>query len=209
MQIIELPPSFDGYAEHDHTGSGQEEVYVVLRGSGEIEIDGERLALDPETLVRVGATARRKIYSGPQGLRLLALGGVPGKAYKPPHFTELGAPDLRRLVPSRRIHELLLDPQCPFAVVLARIKVTRRRGPGPSRVITMEDLYRFAQGRLGDIPGLDERLDQFLTHAGARRRRILDPWAAPRRVVRRLLGRSNPERVCYELPDSLFSDLRT
>jgi hypothetical protein len=70
MQIIDLPPRFDGHPEHDHRGSGQEEVYVVLRGSGVVEINGELIAIDPETLVRVGPESRRKIYAGPLRRRL-------------------------------------------------------------------------------------------------------------------------------------------
>ena len=93
MQVIDLPPNLDQYPEHDHAEAGQEEVFWVVRGSGEIEIDGERQALDPEVMVRVGPAARRKIYSGPEGLRLIALGGVPGKAYEAPDVTQVGAPD--------------------------------------------------------------------------------------------------------------------
>jgi mannose-6-phosphate isomerase-like protein (cupin superfamily) len=93
MQVLDMPPDFENYPEHDHAESGQEEVYVVLRGSGEMEVDGERFAIDPETIVRVGAGARRKVYAGPQGIRLLALGGTPGQAYEPPELTELGAAD--------------------------------------------------------------------------------------------------------------------
>ncbi|HEV3230386.1 MAG TPA: hypothetical protein VGY97_12990 [Solirubrobacteraceae bacterium] len=93
MQILEMAPSEERYPEHDHAESGQEEVYVALRGGGEIEIDGERVPLDPEVLVRVGPASRRKIRSGPEGLRLLALGGAPGAVYEPPAVTELGAPD--------------------------------------------------------------------------------------------------------------------
>ena len=54
MQVIDLPPNAQQYSEHDHADSGQEEVFVVLRGSGEIEVDGERLALDPDTMICVG-----------------------------------------------------------------------------------------------------------------------------------------------------------
>ncbi len=31
LQVIDMPPSYDGYPEHDHAGDGQEEVYVVPR----------------------------------------------------------------------------------------------------------------------------------------------------------------------------------
>src|SRR5260370_15751470 len=91
MQVEEFPPNFDQYPEHSHSEDGQEEVYVVLRGSAEIEIDGERIALDPDTVVRVGPGVSRRIFSGPQGVRILALGGVPGSAYEPPDFTKIQA----------------------------------------------------------------------------------------------------------------------
>ena len=93
MQVIEMPPNFDQYPEHDHSESGQEEVYVVLRGSAEIDVDGERTTIDPETFIRVGPDARRKIHPGPEGVRLLALGGVRGGQYEAPELTQLGAPD--------------------------------------------------------------------------------------------------------------------
>jgi redox-sensitive bicupin YhaK (pirin superfamily) len=93
MQVIDMPPGAEQYPEHDHGHDGQEEVFVVLRGSGEIEIDGQRHAIDPETMVRVGADTRRKVWPGQQGMRLLALGGCPGKAYVAPEMSKLGAPD--------------------------------------------------------------------------------------------------------------------
>jgi mannose-6-phosphate isomerase-like protein (cupin superfamily) len=91
IQIIQLPPDFNDYPEHDHVDDGQEEVYLALGGSGSIEIDGERVELGPDVFVRVGPSARRKIFSGPDGLRILALGGAPGEAYKIKSFSELGA----------------------------------------------------------------------------------------------------------------------
>ncbi|HVE68280.1 MAG TPA: hypothetical protein VNB64_06840 [Solirubrobacteraceae bacterium] len=93
IQVMDLPPNLDQYPEHDHAESGQEEVFVVMRGSGEIEVDGERTALDPDVIVRVGPAATRKIWPGPDGMRVLALGGTPGVAYEPPDVTKLGAPD--------------------------------------------------------------------------------------------------------------------
>jgi mannose-6-phosphate isomerase-like protein (cupin superfamily) len=89
MQVIDLPPNYPDYPEHDHAEHSQEEVFAVLRGSGEIDVEGERVELNPDVIVRVGAAAKRKIYPGPQGLRLLALGGTPGAAYEIAEFTEL------------------------------------------------------------------------------------------------------------------------
>ena len=93
MQIIEMPPGYDGYPEHDHAETGQEEVYLVLRGSAELKVDGETVQLDPDTIIRVGPGAKRKIVPGDQGVRLLALGGTPGGVYEAPEITQLGTPD--------------------------------------------------------------------------------------------------------------------
>jgi mannose-6-phosphate isomerase-like protein (cupin superfamily) len=93
LQVMDLPPNLEAYPEHDHAESGQEEVFVTLSGSGEIELDGERVPLDPETMIRVGPGVRRKIWPGGDGMRVLALGGLPGAAYELVPVTELGAPD--------------------------------------------------------------------------------------------------------------------
>jgi Cupin domain len=93
MQVIDLPPNAYQYPEHDHSESGQEEVFVVLRGSGEMEIDGERHAMDPDTMIRVGPEPKRKIWPGEKGMRVLALGGCPGQVYSAPDVTKLGGPE--------------------------------------------------------------------------------------------------------------------
>jgi mannose-6-phosphate isomerase-like protein (cupin superfamily) len=87
--VLDFPPNFNDYPEHDHAEDGQEEVYAPLNGSGDIEVDGERIAISPEVIVRVGPASRRKLYSGPDGLRVLAMGAVPGKAYTINPNTEL------------------------------------------------------------------------------------------------------------------------
>ncbi len=93
LAVIDLPADFDGYPEHDHTHDGQEEVFVALEGAGEVEIAGERVPLDAETVVRVGPSERRRILAGPIGLRVLVIGAVPGAAYEAPEFSRLGASD--------------------------------------------------------------------------------------------------------------------
>lgn len=89
MQVVDMPPNYSDYPEHDHAESAQEEVFAVLRGSGEADIEGERVALNPDVLIRIGAATKRKIYAGPEGLRMLALGGTPGAVYEIVEFTEL------------------------------------------------------------------------------------------------------------------------
>jgi len=89
LQVLDFPPDATGHPEHDHAADGQEEVFAVLRGSGWIRIGGEEVELRPDVLVRVGPTEPRKIVSGPEGLRVLALGGVPGAAYEGKPISEL------------------------------------------------------------------------------------------------------------------------
>ncbi|HWP32768.1 MAG TPA: hypothetical protein VNL97_03365 [Solirubrobacterales bacterium] len=96
ISIEELEPGADEYPEHDHSEEGlggemfaqrpqqlgQEEVYVAVRGSGTLEADGETYPLDADHIARVGPAVKRKITAGPDGLRLLAIGATPGKAYE-------------------------------------------------------------------------------------------------------------------------------
>jgi mannose-6-phosphate isomerase-like protein (cupin superfamily) len=93
MQIIDLPPDFDGYPEHDHAGDGQEEVYFALRGGGEIEIEGERYPLDDEHVAKVGPGVKRKVWPGGDGVRVLIVGNVVDGPYEAPEVSKLGAPD--------------------------------------------------------------------------------------------------------------------
>ena len=57
-----------------HTHSEQEEVYVVLRGSGRIKIDDEIVELAEGDLVRVSPGAWRCTEAGADGMQLLAVG---------------------------------------------------------------------------------------------------------------------------------------
>jgi quercetin dioxygenase-like cupin family protein len=81
------------YPNHDHEHDGQEEVYVVLDGSAEFDIEGEKIDLEKGMAVRVAPDTKRHIAPGADGIRMLALGGVPGGLYKAPEFTELGGPE--------------------------------------------------------------------------------------------------------------------
>jgi mannose-6-phosphate isomerase-like protein (cupin superfamily) len=90
MQVIRLPADYSDYPEHDHAEDGQEEVYVALQGSGWIDIDGERVELDKDVLVRIAPSTKRRVHSGSQGLQMLVIGGCPGEPYKIAPFSELG-----------------------------------------------------------------------------------------------------------------------
>ncbi len=95
MNVIDFPPDAgEGvYPDHDHADVGEEEVYLAWNGSGILTVEGEDIALDQGTIVRVGPETKRKVRSGPDGLRLLVLGGVPGEAYERRERYRLGAPD--------------------------------------------------------------------------------------------------------------------
>ena len=84
--IMDLPPDYSTKS-HDESESGQQELYVALRGSGSVDIGGTSLALDPDHLVRVDAGTARVLSSGPDGLRVLCIGGVPGGVYEPPEWS--------------------------------------------------------------------------------------------------------------------------
>jgi uncharacterized cupin superfamily protein len=87
--IMDLPPNYSTKS-HDESESGQQELYVALRGSGSVDIAGARLLLDSEHLVRVDAGTARALSSGSQGLRVLCIGGVPGGIYTPPEWSAKG-----------------------------------------------------------------------------------------------------------------------
>ena len=96
VSVIDLETGAGTYPEHDHSEAGiggrmfanrpqqlgQEEVYFALRGSGTVEAAGSSYPLDVDHAVRVGQDVVRKVLPGPEGLRLLAIGGTPGQAYE-------------------------------------------------------------------------------------------------------------------------------
>ena len=88
MQVIELPANFSDYPQHSHVHDEQEEVYTPLAGAVTLRCGGEDHELVPGTFARVGPGEEREFITGEEPVRLLALGGVPGKAYDPPEFTE-------------------------------------------------------------------------------------------------------------------------
>ncbi|MDX6617535.1 MAG: hypothetical protein QOD60_2626 [Solirubrobacterales bacterium] len=102
MQVIELPPNFSGYPEHDHNHDEQEEVYTPLSGAVTLIVEGVEHELERGDFARVGPGQRRKLVTGEKGSRILAVGGTPGGVYEPPEFTEEGAGDM----PSKKDPEL-------------------------------------------------------------------------------------------------------
>jgi len=93
LSVMDFPPDFLQYPEHDHGEEGMEEVYTVLNGKATLSAGGEEHELEPGVFARVGPGEKRKISTGDEGARVLAIGASPGRVYTPPEFTEEGAPD--------------------------------------------------------------------------------------------------------------------
>ena len=67
-----IPP---GYRfPYGHTHETQEEVYVVLRGSGRMKVDDEIVELKEWDAVRVPSGTWRGYEAGPEGLEILVIG---------------------------------------------------------------------------------------------------------------------------------------
>jgi hypothetical protein len=84
--VMDLPPDYST-TSHDEAETGQQELYVALHGSGSVDVDGARLPLDADHLVRVDAGTSRVLSSGSDGLRVLCIGGIPGGAYEPQEWS--------------------------------------------------------------------------------------------------------------------------
>jgi hypothetical protein len=69
--------------EHDEADDGQEELYLVLRGHAVFELDGERRDAPAGTLVLARPGVKRTAFAEEAGTTIIAMGGVPGQAYKP------------------------------------------------------------------------------------------------------------------------------
>ncbi|MGZ4481273.1 MAG: cupin domain-containing protein [Gaiellales bacterium] len=81
LNELRMPPGFAG-VEHDELGTGHEEVYLALSGSGTFTIDGERVPFVPGDYLRVGPESTRQVVAGPEGLRFVVIGAPPQPEYR-------------------------------------------------------------------------------------------------------------------------------
>jgi quercetin dioxygenase-like cupin family protein len=78
---FEMPPNSQGH-EHDETASQQEEVSVVVSGSGYWRADGEEIQVRVGSFVRFDPETVRCPVSGPDGLTFVSVGARLG-SYEP------------------------------------------------------------------------------------------------------------------------------
>ena len=86
VNILDLPPNYTTES-HDEAETGQQELYVALRGSGRVVIADQGLTLDEEHLVRVDPGVSRILASGSDGLRVMCVGSTPDAPYTPPAWS--------------------------------------------------------------------------------------------------------------------------
>jgi uncharacterized cupin superfamily protein len=72
LTLFTLAPGFRVPFGHSH--SAQEEVYVVVRGSGRIKVDDEVVEVGEWDAIRFDAGAMRNVEAGPDGIEYLAFG---------------------------------------------------------------------------------------------------------------------------------------
>lgn len=72
ISLLKLAPGFRMPFGHKH--EGQEEVYVVLDGSGRIKVDDEIVDVARWDAVRFDKDTMRAVEAGPDGIEYLAFG---------------------------------------------------------------------------------------------------------------------------------------
>ncbi len=101
LGLINLPPA-EGYT-FTHSHREQEEVYMVLAGTGRLMVDGEMVPLAPGDMVRVDPSSKRALKNdGDTPLRVICAGGVPAGYPKNPQARYLiddGIPDYDDIPP--------------------------------------------------------------------------------------------------------------
>jgi mannose-6-phosphate isomerase-like protein (cupin superfamily) len=72
LSLMTLAPGFRIPFGHKH--EGQEEVYVVVRGSGRVKVDEEIVELAEWDAIRFDKNTMRNMEAGPEGIEYVAFG---------------------------------------------------------------------------------------------------------------------------------------
>ena len=95
MQVFTFPAGFDQYPNHHHgegaVDPGQEELYIPLAGSAELQLNGERHGLEPGVWARVGVSQLRRLIPGPGASNASSSAALQAGRSCRRRWTELGA----------------------------------------------------------------------------------------------------------------------
>jgi len=78
---FELPPNAEG-VEHNEQDSQQEEVNVIIAGSGVYRVEGEEIPVRRGSVLRFDPETTRVPVAGPEGMTMVAVGARRG-SYEP------------------------------------------------------------------------------------------------------------------------------
>jgi hypothetical protein len=78
---FDIPPNAEG-REHDELETQQEEVNVIIAGSGVYRVDGEDIPVSRGTVMRFDPETTRVPVAGPEGMTMVAVGARRG-SYEP------------------------------------------------------------------------------------------------------------------------------
>ena len=86
LSLFKLAPNFRIPFGHKH--EGQEEVYVVVRGSARIKVEDEIVELGQWDAIRLDKDTMRNVEAGPEGVEYIAFGAGtdPTDAEMAPHW---------------------------------------------------------------------------------------------------------------------------
>lgn len=74
VSVVELEPGGKG-KRHHHRGDGHEEVYLVVEGHLDVDLDGETVTLGPDEAIRVGPRTQRQLVNrGDERVKVVAVG---------------------------------------------------------------------------------------------------------------------------------------
>jgi mannose-6-phosphate isomerase-like protein (cupin superfamily) len=78
---FEIPPNTEGL-RHDETETQQEEVNVIVAGSGVYRIEGEDVPVSVGSFLRFDPGTTRQPIAGPEGMTMIGVGARRG-SYEP------------------------------------------------------------------------------------------------------------------------------
>ena len=78
---FEIPPNAQG-REHDELETQQEEVNVIIAGSGVYRVEGEDVPVSRGSVMRFDPETTRVPVAGPEGMTMIAVGARRG-SYEP------------------------------------------------------------------------------------------------------------------------------